>query len=105
MQDRAVKISSSLALLYTRELDPKDVTEDIMSWGPELVELLTRNQHRLTLSSLAEPLTLPDISPNGAAGSETKPSPADTPSFPDVQQKSVRRGRPGKKGESEDMAH
>lgn len=87
IESNAQRLFSKLALLEKRMADPKDIYEEIVSWGPSIGEMLKRHHKELgitqaALSDSAEhPAKSKDESP---LGDDKKPEQDDSQDFPVV---------------------
>jgi len=103
IEDKARAIYSKLDALTRQMADPKDVFEELVSWGPGIGELLKRHHRDLGITE--------QIAPSGesraSSGDEQKDQDFDAssqqsgkPSFPAVHSKHARPTRPRKKAQS-----
>ena len=104
IEDNARRVFSKLVLIQTRQADPQDVFEEIMSWGPQLGELLRRHHKQLGITEAALSPSEQDLAQSVADTEDSEqsaePRKSLQPDFPAVHSKHERPARRQKKAQS-----
>lgn len=100
VNELARDLFSKIQLIEQRLVDPKDVHEELCSWGPEICETLQRNHKILGITPAVVDAPAQPSSVASLESAHEEPAQGDAPSFPTASKRSARQRNQEKKAQS-----